>query len=401
MRKLYFAVTVLLTAAVVLQLYLAAVGVFSDPEDELFSWHGMNGRVVLPILALLTIITAALARTGKRTIWLSAIPLGLIILQTLIFIFGGVIFGLGPDDHAAPPLGATLFIWLHGLNGAAILLVERVADDAGSQDSCARGRPPARRKPRPRPRPARRRRRARRGVTPLDRAQREEDAMTTAALLALHAGLSLAAAALWLAAGFTAASAAHPPRVASVDSSRGSRSPPWRPPPGSPPCTVLLAGRGWWFVAEKVDHRTPVRRRSVPRPECVGLVRWWRRDGRIPLDSHAHARGGYAHRRGVRRPGSSGTRRSRSRGRARTPAVLLAYGLAWTVIAGRGRRAIAGFAGLLALLLVGRLGWSWLSDTAAPSIEATGAGHHGSRSGAAATSRDPPRGARRRHPFGR
>ena len=122
MRKLYFAVTVLLTAAVVLQLYLAAVGVFSNPEDELFAWHGMNGRVVLPILALLTIVVAALARAGKRTIWLSVLPFALLILQTLIFVVGGMIFGLGPDDHANPPLGATLFIALHGVNGAAILL---------------------------------------------------------------------------------------------------------------------------------------------------------------------------------------------------------------------------------------------------------------------------------------
>ncbi|MGH3704786.1 MAG: DUF6220 domain-containing protein [Agromyces sp.] len=122
MRKLYFVVTVLLTAAVTLQLYLAAVGVFSNPEDELFAWHGANGRMVLPILALLTIVTAALARAGKRLIWLSVLPLVLIIFQTLIFVFGGMIFGLGPDDHASPPLGATLFIALHGVNGAAILL---------------------------------------------------------------------------------------------------------------------------------------------------------------------------------------------------------------------------------------------------------------------------------------
>ncbi|WP_022890644.1 DUF6220 domain-containing protein [Agromyces italicus] len=122
MRKLYLTVTVLFTAGVMLQLYLAAVGVFSDPEDELFAIHGTNGRIVLPILALLLIITAALAKAGKRTVWLSALPLILLVVQTLLFILTGVVFGLGPDDHTAPPLGATLMVSLHGLNGAIILI---------------------------------------------------------------------------------------------------------------------------------------------------------------------------------------------------------------------------------------------------------------------------------------
>jgi len=123
MRKLFLTVAWLFTAAVVLQLYFAAVGVFSNPEDELFSWHGMNGRIVLPILALLLIVSAALARAGKRTIWLSVLPLVLILFQTVLFILTGVIFGLDESSHAAPPLGATLFLSLHALNGTAILLL--------------------------------------------------------------------------------------------------------------------------------------------------------------------------------------------------------------------------------------------------------------------------------------
>jgi carbon starvation protein CstA len=123
MRKLFLTVAVLFTAAVILQLYFAAVGVFSNPEDELFSWHGTNGRIVLPILAILLIVTAALARAGRRTIWLSVLPLVLILFQTVLFILTGAIFGLGPDDHASPPLGATLLLSLHAVNGAAILLL--------------------------------------------------------------------------------------------------------------------------------------------------------------------------------------------------------------------------------------------------------------------------------------
>jgi len=123
MRKLFLTVAVLFTASVVVQLYLAAVGVFSDPEDELFAWHGTNGRIVLPILALLLIVSAALARAGRRTIWLSVLPLVLIVFQTVLFIVTGAIFGLGPDSHASPPLAATLIVSLHAVNGTAILLL--------------------------------------------------------------------------------------------------------------------------------------------------------------------------------------------------------------------------------------------------------------------------------------
>jgi len=120
MRKVFVVVTGLLTLSTALQIYFAAMGVFSVPDDHLFVIHGTNGRIVLPILVLLTILTAALARAGKRTIWLSVIVLGLLILQTLFFILTGVIFGV-TEESSEVPLGATLFVSLHGLNGLAII----------------------------------------------------------------------------------------------------------------------------------------------------------------------------------------------------------------------------------------------------------------------------------------
>ena len=68
-------------------------------------------------------MSAALARAGKRTIWLSVLPLVLILFQTVLFILTGVIFGLDESSHAAPPLAATLFLALHAVNGTAILLL--------------------------------------------------------------------------------------------------------------------------------------------------------------------------------------------------------------------------------------------------------------------------------------
>ena len=120
LRVAYSVVTILLVAAVAMQLYLAGVGVFSDPADELFAIHGWNGRIVLPLLILLTVILAAVTKAGKSTIWLSVLLVGLLIMQTLIFIITGLIFNIGPD-HANPPLGATLLVSLHPLNGLLIL----------------------------------------------------------------------------------------------------------------------------------------------------------------------------------------------------------------------------------------------------------------------------------------
>lgn len=118
-------VTTLLATAVVLQLYLAGMGVFSDPTDRLFAIHGWNGRIALPLLVLLTILFAVLAKAGKRTIWMSVIVLGLLVLQSLIFVITGLVFNIGPETPH-PPLAATMLLSLHPINGLAILLLSAV-----------------------------------------------------------------------------------------------------------------------------------------------------------------------------------------------------------------------------------------------------------------------------------
>jgi len=127
MRKVFAVLTILLTLSVVVQFYLAAVGVFSNPEVKLFSIHGMNGRIVIPILILLTIVAAAVAHVGKRLIWLSVLPLILVLFQTVLFILTGTIFNVGPPTEGAPPIdipaGATIMLGFHAVNGAAIFFV--------------------------------------------------------------------------------------------------------------------------------------------------------------------------------------------------------------------------------------------------------------------------------------
>ena len=100
MRKVFSIVSILVVGAVVLQFYFAGMGVFSHPEEELFAVHGTAGRIVLPILFILSLVTAAIARAGKRTIWLTVIAILLLALQTVIFILTGVIFNVGPEARS-------------------------------------------------------------------------------------------------------------------------------------------------------------------------------------------------------------------------------------------------------------------------------------------------------------
>ena len=120
MRKAYFVVTVLLLISVVFQFYFAALGVFGPQgeDDNLFGFHQINGRMVLPPLSLLAVILAALARAGARTVWLTALPILLIVVQYLLFIVGGLIGG-GTEDN--PTVGSAVILGLHAVNGLAIM----------------------------------------------------------------------------------------------------------------------------------------------------------------------------------------------------------------------------------------------------------------------------------------
>ena len=119
MRKVHFVLSALVLAAVVLQFYLAGVGVFSMPEDELFGLHTSNGRIVLPILLLLNIPAAALAR--GRTLRYALGLVGLLALQTVIFVIAIVTTGSNPFEDTVITTAGTLILSFHVLNGLAIL----------------------------------------------------------------------------------------------------------------------------------------------------------------------------------------------------------------------------------------------------------------------------------------
>ena len=120
MRKVFAVVAVLLAISAILQLYFAAIGVFSNPDDGLFAIHGINGQYVVRFLPVVLIIVDLIAKVGKRLIWLCVWVIVGTLVQLLLFILTGVIFGIS-EESAEVPLGASLFLGLHGLVGLAII----------------------------------------------------------------------------------------------------------------------------------------------------------------------------------------------------------------------------------------------------------------------------------------
>jgi Family of unknown function (DUF6220) len=118
MRTVYVTLAGLSVVSVVIQFYVAAFGVFTAPEnDSQFILHQANGRFVLPLLFLLMIIAAALARAPGRLIGFTAIPFGLLVVQTLLF----VIAGLAGASEEKTNLASQLIMGLHAINGLCIL----------------------------------------------------------------------------------------------------------------------------------------------------------------------------------------------------------------------------------------------------------------------------------------
>jgi hypothetical protein len=121
MRRIYVVIVGLLLASGGLQFYFAAVGAFAKPQTEgSYSLHLINGRVVFPLLALLAIGAAAMAKAPGRLIGLTALPLGLVVLQTLIIVLGKAIGGA--TDERTTPVALAIF-GLHAVNAMVIMAV--------------------------------------------------------------------------------------------------------------------------------------------------------------------------------------------------------------------------------------------------------------------------------------
>lgn len=128
MRKAFVIVSTLLLASFVLQFVFAAVGAFTKPAgDGAYALHSVNGTAVIPVLTLLTILFAVLAKAPGRLVGLAVLPLGLVVVQALIAMLANA-----STDAAggSTPFGLTI-AGLHAINGiVAVHVVVGVAQAA-------------------------------------------------------------------------------------------------------------------------------------------------------------------------------------------------------------------------------------------------------------------------------
>ncbi|MEU4237591.1 DUF6220 domain-containing protein [Actinoplanes sp. NPDC026619] len=114
MRKAFVIVSGLLLVAFALQFVFAAVGAFTKPAgDGSYALHSINGMAVIPVLTILTIVFAALARAPGRVIGMAALPLGLVVLQVLLAALAS---GLTDDSGGSTTVGLIIG-GLHAVNG--------------------------------------------------------------------------------------------------------------------------------------------------------------------------------------------------------------------------------------------------------------------------------------------
>lgn len=114
MRRAFTVTSIALLVALALQFLFAAVGAFTEPaRDDSYVLHSLTGMAVIPVLALLTILFAALAKAPARLIGLTVLPLGLVFLQVLL---AALARSFTDAAGASTAVGLTIGA-LHALNG--------------------------------------------------------------------------------------------------------------------------------------------------------------------------------------------------------------------------------------------------------------------------------------------
>src|SRR2546421_10635455 len=125
-RKVYVVGIWLLVAAVLVQFLLAGLGIFLSPE--FLFWHAAVNASLIFVLPLLLVLVGWLGRVPGRTLGLTAIITGLVIVQSLLLI---------PYHMSAPgPLRALAS--LHVLNALLIVWIAlRLLERTGVKDALA------------------------------------------------------------------------------------------------------------------------------------------------------------------------------------------------------------------------------------------------------------------------
>lgn len=119
-NSLLIAASSALLLAILVQFYFAAFGAFGDRSDTGgFAAHEWVARTALPVLAVLTIVAAAVARAGRRIVTLSAVPAIVIVVQFLLFFAARAV---GSETHpGGASVSGAIVLGFHALFGVAAL----------------------------------------------------------------------------------------------------------------------------------------------------------------------------------------------------------------------------------------------------------------------------------------
>jgi uncharacterized protein DUF6220 len=111
MRRLFEIGTYVLVVAILVQFFLAGLGIFGSAS--LLSWHTTVNALVIFLLCIALVIVGWLAHEDRLTVGLPGIIVGLVILQSLLLF----------PYHLAAPLPVRAISALHVVNGVVIFWV--------------------------------------------------------------------------------------------------------------------------------------------------------------------------------------------------------------------------------------------------------------------------------------
>jgi len=111
LRRVFEIGVYVLVADVLLQLFLAGLGIFGSAS--LLEWHTTYNAIVVFVLSIALVIVGWLGKYDRLTVGLPGIIVGMVILQSLLLF----------PYHLGAPLAVRAISALHVVNGVAIFWV--------------------------------------------------------------------------------------------------------------------------------------------------------------------------------------------------------------------------------------------------------------------------------------
>ena len=111
MRRVFEIGVHVLVAAVLVQFFLAGLGIFGSAS--LLYWHTTVGALVIFVLAIALVILGWLGKHDRLTVGIPGIIIGMVLVQSLLLF----------PYHLGAPIAVRAISALHVVNGVAIFWV--------------------------------------------------------------------------------------------------------------------------------------------------------------------------------------------------------------------------------------------------------------------------------------